>query len=151
MLQNFNVPIGVLFEAWGMYGNFPGFQRGEVWPLRKQRLLIDSILRGWPIPSIMCYQDGARFFIEDGRQRLTALRNFVNNEFYTLSEEDLRRMEPEQRLAVIAPHAKFRGLSKEVQELFLSYAIHFDQIDKSTMSAAEQGALFRRFQMGQPL
>jgi Protein of unknown function DUF262 len=151
MLPDFNVKISTLIQDWEAYAKFPSFQRGPVWARRRQQLLIDSILRGWPIPAIMCYRDGSSYMIEDGIQRLSTIRHFVDNNFYTLSEEELKRHEPEEGLESVQPHCKFRGLSDDYRMAFLDYPLHFNEIDKSALSTPEQGVLFRRFQMGQPL
>ncbi|WP_165952637.1 DUF262 domain-containing protein [Kribbella albertanoniae] len=60
----------------------PDFQRGEVWPASKKQRLIDSILRRWHIPPIhlVAREDGT-FDVLDGQQRLTAIRDFVRNDF----------------------------------------------------------------------
>lgn len=60
----------------------PDFQRQEVWSRTKKRKLIDTILRNWSIPPIhlVSTQDGT-LEVLDGQQRLTAVRDFFNNEF----------------------------------------------------------------------
>lgn len=61
----------------------PDFQRGEVWPLQKKRRLIDSILRGWHIPPIHLVAGAeGRSDVLDGQQRLTAIRDFMENKFH---------------------------------------------------------------------
>ena len=52
----------------------PDFQREEVWPDQKKRLLIDSILKGWHLPKFYFrkLEDGS-FECIDGQQRLTAI------------------------------------------------------------------------------
>ncbi len=60
----------------------PDFQRGEVWSNVKKQRLIDSILRRWHIPPIhLVAKGGGKFDVLDGQQRLTAIRDFVNNKF----------------------------------------------------------------------
>lgn len=60
----------------------PDFQRGEVWDSKKKKLLIDSILRGWQVPPIhlVSIEDG-KAEVLDGQQRLTAIRDFIQNKF----------------------------------------------------------------------
>ena len=80
-----------LFELKRKYENIerpdiildPKFQRGSVWKKGKQRSeLIESILMGIPIPIIYLFEtkDGKKEVV-DGRQRITTLINFLNNEF----------------------------------------------------------------------
>lgn len=67
----------------------PFFQRGDVWPTEKQRLLIDSILKGWEIGRILLNavslpSEGNSFKpvyqVIDGQQRLRAIYRFLDGE-----------------------------------------------------------------------
>lgn len=49
--------------------------------IKQKSLLVDSILRGYPIPPIYTYEDSNKKYVIDGKQRLSVLRQFVNNEF----------------------------------------------------------------------
>lgn len=57
----------------------PSYQRGDVWPTRDRQSLIESILRGIPLPSIILLKTGAStpHDVVDGKQRLTAILRFV--------------------------------------------------------------------------
>ncbi|MHB1195143.1 MAG: DUF262 domain-containing protein [Longimicrobiales bacterium] len=65
----------------------PPWQRNVVWSPAKQKELVKSILLGIPIPSIILHWQNAgqlgqeRFSIIDGKQRLTAIARFLQNEF----------------------------------------------------------------------
>jgi len=61
----------------------PNFQRGEVWSQAKKQKLIDSVLRTWHVPPIHVIQGeaGASDEVLDGQQRLTAVRDFLENKF----------------------------------------------------------------------
>ena len=60
----------------------PDFQRGEVWDSNKKKLLIDSIFRGWQVPPIHLVRiDAHKAEVLDGQQRLTAIRDFMQNKF----------------------------------------------------------------------
>lgn len=63
----------------------PDFQRNSVWTSSADSELIESILMGIPIPLIYLFEDqmGKRQVV-DGRQRITAILKFLNNEL-TLS------------------------------------------------------------------
>ncbi|ASI92526.1 DUF262 domain-containing protein [Vibrio mediterranei] len=60
----------------------PDFQRNSVWNVQRQSELVESILMGIPIPVIYLFENelGIRQII-DGKQRTTALKRFINNEF----------------------------------------------------------------------
>lgn len=63
------------------------YQRKLVWSLEEKRLFIDSIINGYPTPSIIvsAYDDGDDedewYEIIDGLQRLNAIVSFVDNDF----------------------------------------------------------------------
>jgi hypothetical protein len=57
-----------------------------VWLLDVKAKFIDSMKRGHPCPLVLIYQDDdGTFWLEDGLQRLTTIRTFMNNEFGELS------------------------------------------------------------------
>ena len=61
------------------------YQRGKVWSKPQQALLIDSILRGFDIPKIYVRKlppgDNLLFDVIDGKQRLTAIWQFLSDDF----------------------------------------------------------------------
>lgn len=58
------------------------FQREEVWKLQQKRELIESILMGLPLPIFYFNEDKTgKLIVIDGRQRLSAIFSFLNNEF----------------------------------------------------------------------
>lgn len=65
----------------------PEWQRGYIWNLKDERLLIDSILRNVPIPKFYLTEEynpkkGACIhFVVDGQQRIKAIYRFLNNEY----------------------------------------------------------------------
>ena len=77
----------------------PNYQRiGDVWPLPRRQLLIDSILRNYDIPKIYFHAfvpgreiEGRliRYAVIDGRQRLEALWGFLDDEYPLGSDAEL--------------------------------------------------------------
>ena len=60
----------------------PTYQRGDVWPNRDSQKLIESILRGIPLPSIIILKPSSEranvvYEVVDGKQRLTAILRFI--------------------------------------------------------------------------
>lgn len=68
------------------------YQRGNVWSKAQKALLIDSIMRGFDIPKIFLRKlpDGSPhlFDVIDGKQRLTAIWQFVTDDFPLLVKGD---------------------------------------------------------------
>lgn len=60
----------------------PSFQRELVWSIKQKSELIESIIMGIPIPVFYVKEkpDGV-YVVVDGKQRLTTLFDFINNEF----------------------------------------------------------------------
>lgn len=56
----------------------PDWQRNFVWKLKKQRRMIESILLGLPIPSLLLFRESAsgKTYVIDGRQRLETISRF---------------------------------------------------------------------------
>lgn len=65
----------------------PDWQRGYIWGLKDEQLLIDSILKGLPIPKFYLTEvydasKGASIHcVVDGQQRLKAIQNFLEDKF----------------------------------------------------------------------
>ena len=57
----------------------PSYQRGDVWANGDRQSLIESILRGVPLPSVILLRTGPStpHEVVDGKQRLTAILRFV--------------------------------------------------------------------------
>lgn len=57
----------------------PSYQRGDVWRTGDRQALIESILRGIPLPSVILLRTGPStpHDVVDGKQRLTAILRFV--------------------------------------------------------------------------
>lgn len=103
----------------------PDFQRNEVWSKAAQIMLIDTIIRGIPIPkiyikSIMSEGNTYRIVI-DGQQRLTAILKFVQNEM-PLGKP------------YVGEHVgkKFNELPDDLQNEILRYKIDINEIFNPT-------------------
>jgi len=54
-----------------------GFQRQRVWTTPRMEKFLESLLLGWPVPSIfLVVEPDGRYLVLDGQQRLTTLQNF---------------------------------------------------------------------------
>lgn len=70
----------------------PEYQRKSVWSDEQQSLLIDSILKNIPIPPIFLRenidkQGKTSFEVIDGKQRLTSIFKFIDNEISTIDDD----------------------------------------------------------------
>jgi hypothetical protein len=61
------------------------YQRKLVWTLREKQLLVESVLKKYPVPAILLSErDDGTYEIIDGLQRLHALVSFIEQAFPTL-------------------------------------------------------------------
>ena len=78
----------------------PEYQRGFVWKPHHQKMLIDSIMRGYQLPIIYLHdikrtivgRTQEIYYIIDGQQRITSLHRFVEGAFplYKVDDEEAR-------------------------------------------------------------
>jgi Protein of unknown function DUF262 len=67
-------------EATGL--SVEGFQRQRVWSAARMEQLVESLLLGWPIPSIfLVLEPDQRYLVLDGQQRLITLQAFYSGFF----------------------------------------------------------------------
>lgn len=59
----------------------PSYQRADVWPTSNSQLLVESILRGIPLPSVIILERDEEkrttYEVVDGKQRLTSILRFI--------------------------------------------------------------------------
>lgn len=133
----------------------PPYQRQSVWSDEKQSYLIDSILRNFPIPPIFLHRKidsdtGATTFdVIDGKQRLTAIARFINNEIPAANEYG--RIEDDNYL----DGSYFKDLSNdkrlaEFKAAFWKYDLPIEYVDPSDEGLIEE--VFDRLNRnGEPL
>lgn len=97
----------------------PPYQRKLVWPNSAKVSLMETILLGYPIPEIyLAYEttpDGEQFAsVVDGQQRLTALLQFIDNEYGLDGLED-------ETLGNLYEGRHFKELPAEVRRSFFEY------------------------------
>lgn len=107
----------------------PEFQRRKVWSLKARSLLIDTILKGFPIPAIHIRQKidvGTKKTIRqvvDGQQRLGAILDYIKDGFSVMKVHNKTYGE-----------LKFSELHGDIQEKFLEYDLFVDFLIGATDS-----------------
>ena len=117
----------------------PDFQRREVWSATARIMLMDTILRGVPMPKIFLantIRDGSTYrVVIDGQQRITAILDFLRDGF-SLDEPYTGNKKGR----------KFSELDQETQDRFLSYQIDFNEaINPSDEEAREVYARVNKY------
>lgn len=125
-LETYRIADILQWHSLGQLELNPYFQRGSVWTRAAQIYLVDTILRGLPVPKVYMrtkvdlVTKAATREIVDGQQRLRAVIEFARDEF-----------------ALSTRAKEFRGLTyssmdDELKEGFLSYSISVDQLLNAT-------------------
>lgn len=71
----------------------PDFQRNDVWSTRQKSELIESVVMGIPLPLIYLAENAdGKLVVVDGRQRLTAFFEFLENKFRLRDLKILRQI-----------------------------------------------------------
>jgi hypothetical protein len=138
----------------------PEYQRGSTWRLRQQQLLIDSVLRGYPLPRFYFQQKTSTdvlgqtqtsLDVIDGQQRLIALSQFVDDKWSLFEIADERiPLPPSIRAQPALWSGKtFSALPEDMRDGFLAIELSVVLIDQVT--GDEVRDLFIRLQAGTPL
>jgi hypothetical protein len=138
----------------------PEYQRGATWRLRQKQLLIDSVLRGYPLPRFYFEKRVSRdvlgnlqtsLDVIDGQQRLIALSEFREDAWALFDIDDERVPLPPsiRRERVPWSGRVFSALPERLQAMFLGKDLPVVLIDQVT--GDEVRDLFIRLQSGTPL
>ena len=102
----------------------PDFQRRQVWSAPARIMLMDTILRGIPMPKIFLantVRDGSTYrVVIDGQQRISAILGFLRDDF-ALNHPFTGKNKGKT----------FSELDADTQDSFLSYQIDFNEAIKT--------------------
>jgi hypothetical protein len=139
----------------------PEYQRGSVWNLSQKKKLVDSVLRGYPIPLIYLHHIrqtagkliSERFEVIDGQQRINALSDFYEGAFKLFDpvKDEAEARFPEFIKKQPCPWGgrTFHDLSEDIKTQFLDAHLRIVRIE--THDPHEARDLFVRLQSGMPL
>lgn len=109
----------------------PSYQRGDVWRTGDRQALIESILRGIPLPSIILLRTGGTtpHDVVDGKQRLTAILRFVGQHPIALAKVvELDKLHPSLGLRTLfeTDYPKFRATWRKIMTYPLTSKLEDD-------------------------
>lgn len=114
-------------------------QRHYIWSMLLQITLVDTVMKGYPIPSIQLIRciEGQMFYnIEDGQQRITTLHRYMNDLFSVKINGSLK---------------KFSQLTEPERMHFMTYRIQCDIYNESEITIDDRIAIFHRINSSKPL
>lgn len=139
----------------------PEYQRGVVWTIGQKKKLVDSVMRGYPIPLIYLHHIrqvagglvSERYEVIDGQQRINALADFHDGAFKLFDPiadfAEARFPDFVKRQQCPWGRKSFQELTQSLKDTFLTAPLQAVRIE--THDANEARDLFVRLQSGMPL
>lgn len=134
-------------------------QRSYVWERARKSALIESMILGYPIPAVFAKRmdDGSgkrgnnTYFIMDGKQRLSTVKEFLNDEFALskLSPITYFDNEEDKEVKIDISNKKFSELPDGLKDLLHTVTFSVTYFDNLTKD--EERELFKRLNAGKPL
>lgn len=123
------------------------YQRSLVWEQTRKSGLIHSLMEGFPVPPLYARRvDGKVYDFLDGKQRITAVRDFLNNEYSLFGVSEV---EMEDGTMQDVNGMKFSDLPEELQDRIKDYNLliyYYEDITDEQIRV-----LFCKLNNGKPL
>lgn len=116
------------------------------WSPSSKKILIDSIIRSYPVDPLRCIQENGQRFIVDGIQRIADIRDFIDNKFpleKTAKPVVIRGVEYD------IAGKKFSKLDEEIRERITAYEMTVYNFSDCTYEDYRE--IFKRQNNGKPL
>lgn len=80
----------------------PAYQRNFIWSTKDQALLIDSIMKGYPLPNFFIYKNTNNIYeMVDGQQRAITISKYIKNEFTDSKKRYFKDIDPQKFMSYI--------------------------------------------------
>ncbi|MFT4200033.1 DUF262 domain-containing protein [Gordonia sp. (in: high G+C Gram-positive bacteria)] len=122
----------------------PSYQRGDVWSGPDRSALIESILRGVPLPSIILLKKGSSREVVDGKQRLTTILRFIGKHPIAkqkLAEAEARHPDANLRHLFYNDYPAFRRAWKTLEGNKLTSALENEYYFPFALRRGKESAL----------
>ncbi len=126
-------------------------QRNEVWTEEAKSKLIHSLIVKYPVPHVLVRSVEGKNIVYDGKQRMTTIIRFRNNEFgLTDSMHDVIVTDSEGNEKTCELKGKiYSEMDKEIQQRIDEYALEFKVLEEVTEQELRE--IFQRYNNGVPL
>lgn len=134
-------------------------QRSLVWERARKSNLIESLILSYPVPQVFARRiigeenkkGNSTYFILDGKQRLSTIKEFLNDEFALTKLEPVTYFDDElnEEVTIDISDKKFSELPDGLKDLLNTVTfsiVYFDNLTKD-----EEKILFRKLNNGKPL
>lgn len=134
-------------------------QRSYCWEKARKSALIESMIIGYPIPPVFAkrMEDGTGkrgsniYYIMDGKQRLSTVKEFLNDEFALTDIEPVTYFDADEdkEVEINISGCKFSELPDGLKDLLNTATFNITYFDNLTKE--EERELFKRLNAGKPL
>lgn len=134
-------------------------QRSYVWERARKSALIESMILGYPIPAVFAKRmdDGSgkrgsnTYYIMDGKQRLSTVKEFLNDEFALSNLAPITYFDTEEdkEVEIDISGMKFSELPDGLKDFLNTVTFSVTYFDNLTKD--EEKELFKRLNAGKPL
>lgn len=134
-------------------------QRSYCWERARKSALIESMILGFPIPNVFAKRiddgtgkrGGNIYYIMDGKQRLSTVKEFLNDEFALSKLQSITYFDNEEDKEVVVDisNKKFSELPEGLQDFLNTVTFNVTYFDNLTKD--EERELFKRLNAGKPL
>ena len=134
-------------------------QRSFVWERSRKSALIESMILGYPVPSIFAKRiddgtgkrGGNIYYIMDGKQRLSTIKEYLNDEFDLTDLPTVKYIDNTtgEEVSEDISGMKFSELPEGLQDVLNS--VMFSIIYFDNLTPTEERELFKRLNAGKPL
>lgn len=144
------LPVATICAQQARIDPTPDYQRPPAWSRKQKQLLIDSILREYDIPKMywrsVNRDDGIKYEVIDGQQRLRTIWEFKNGEFPIAKDADPVDGQP-------VAGKRYSDLDMEISTVFDAYPVDVVIVDDAVQNDEEDEVrdMFLRLQNGTTL
>ena len=125
-------------------------QRGMVWENKRRSYLIHSMIEGFPIPAFYARKTDGKYDFLDGKQRVSAIAGFINNEYYLEGIPEVTYVDENgEEITEDLNDVKFDDLPESVQDTIKDYTLTVYYYENITDEQVRE--LFKKLNNGKPL
>lgn len=126
-------------------------QRSHVWEQIRKSNLIHSLIEGYPVPPFYAKKvDGRIYDFLDGKQRINAIRGFIDNEYYLVGVPEITYTGADgTEKTELADGKYFKDLPEELQDAINDY--HLTVYYYEDITPEQVRMLFCKLNNGKPL
>lgn len=115
----------------------PPYQRNSIWSINNQKLLIDSIKRGWPLPTFFVRKKGVKIEMIDGQQRTRALISYMRQDGFLDSSGKKYKIGEFDNYLITVVYLSEKLSDEEIREFYVRVNRSGAKLERPELNKAE--------------